>query len=430
MRFDKPVLLYGAGREGRSTRAFLAEVAPDTKVFVTSDDGSASIEGAEPIAPDALPAAINAGKFGLIVKSPGVSLYKPVFERARQAGIPISSNLNLWANHFREHCTLIAITGTKGKSTTATLTHLMLKKSGLDVGLAGNVGLAPLDIRNKHKIVVLELSSYQTADMNFAPDYAGFTNLYPEHIDWHGSIDRYFNDKLNLLRQAGNYPIFLGPQAAGHRLINASVSNMDRIFPPLKNEYYEALRTAISTSALKGAHNLENAGLAAQLAMAVGAKIEHVIEGIQAFRPLPHRLDEKRIGNKLFIDDSISTTPVATLAALSAYPDQRIALIAGGYDRQQDWADLLDHLPQGDVVTLVCLPETGKRLAGAARAVAPDIDIIEVDTLELGMEALATKSTDFDTVILSPGAPSYNQYKNFEQRGAAFIGLAITLFTN
>ena len=185
MRFDQPVLLYGAGREARSTRAFLKARAPGLKIYVTVDSGAADIDDAELIPPTELQAAIEAGRFATIVKSPGVSRYKPIFLVAREAGIAVTSNLNLWGEYYRDGRTVIAITGTKGKSTTATLTHLMLTSAGLDAGLAGNVGLAPLEIADKHKLVVFELSSYQTADMAFSPDIAAVTNLTPEHTDWH-----------------------------------------------------------------------------------------------------------------------------------------------------------------------------------------------------------------------------------------------------
>ena len=179
MRFDAPVLLYGAGREGRSTRAFLKSRAPDLKVFVTVDSGTSDVDEAEFIPSTELTAAIQQQRFGTIVKSPGVSRYKPVFLVAREAGIAVTSNLNLWGEYYRDGRTVIAITGTKGKSTTATLVHLMLTHAGLDAGLAGNVGLAPLEIADKHKIVVFELSSYQSADMAFSPDIAAVTNLTP-----------------------------------------------------------------------------------------------------------------------------------------------------------------------------------------------------------------------------------------------------------
>src|SRR3569623_2811809 len=199
MRFDQPVLLYGAGRESHSTRAFLKTRAPDLKVYVTVDSGEADIADAEFLPPTELQSAIEQQRFATIVKSPGVSRYRPIFLVAREAGVAVTSNLNLWGEYFRQGRTVVAITGTKGKSTTATLTHLMLASAGLAAGLAGNVGLAPLEIADKRKIVVFELSSYQTADMAFSPDIAAVTNLTPEHTDWHRTTERYYAAKLNLI---------------------------------------------------------------------------------------------------------------------------------------------------------------------------------------------------------------------------------------
>lgn len=428
MRFDEPVLLYGAGREARSTRAFLKARQPDLKVYVTVDSGEAGIEEAEFIAPAELDAAIAARRFGLIVKSPGVSRYKPIFDAARAAAIPVTSNLNLWGLAYRAGRRVIAITGTKGKSTTATLTHLMLEKSGIDAGLAGNVGLAPLDIADGHETVVFELSSYQTADMSFLPDIAGLTNLYSEHVDWHGSVARYFADKLHLISREGDLRIGLGAGAATNALVLAAVGDRRRLLPPLPRSDDDALTTAVAASRLKGAHNLDNARLAAQLALAAGASRQGIIEGIAAFRPLPHRLEEHRLGGTLFVDDSISTTPEATKAALAAYHGCRIALIAGGHEREQDYGELARLIEGHGVTTLVCLPVTGFRLAQAARAAAPGIEVVSAHDLAEGMQALAERRDRYDTVILSPGAPSYNQFKNFEERGDRFVALARELF--
>ncbi|MBN9055127.1 MAG: UDP-N-acetylmuramoyl-L-alanine--D-glutamate ligase [Rhizobiales bacterium] len=430
MRFDEPVLLYGAGREANSTRHFLHRLQPDLKIFVTVDSGSTDIPDTEAIAPSDLSAAIAARRFGSIVKSPGVSRYKPFFAEASAAGIPITSNLNLWGATYRADRTVIAISGTKGKSTTATLVHLMLVRSGLDAGLAGNVGLAPLEIADKHAIVVFELSSYQTADMGFIPDVAAITNLYPEHVDWHGSVERYYDDKLNLVDRDGNFAVALGQAAAANARVAKAVRDHRRLVKPLSAEQAMAIEGAVSRSRLKGAHNLDNAVLAAEIAFAVGASMDGVLAGIAAFRPLPHRLEEHRFGDVTIVNDSISTTPEATKAALAAYPARRIALIAGGHERQQDYAELATLLSQRGVTTLVTLPVTGERLAAAARKAAPDIDVTEVPDLDAAVAALEEKRDRFDTVILSPGAPSYNQFKNFEERGHRFVELCKTHFSD
>ena len=428
MRFEEPVLLYGAGREAASTRAFLKTRQPDLKVYVTVDSGEADIADTEAIAPADLPNSIREHRFGLIVKSPGVSRYKAIFDIARDAGIPVTSNLNLWGLAYRNGRKVIAITGTKGKSTTATLTHLMLTQSGVDAGLAGNVGLAPLEIADRHPVVIFELSSYQTADMSFLPDIAALTNLYPEHVDWHGSVERYFTDKLHLIDRDGGFPVALGAAAKGNALVTGAVRDQRRLVRDLTPEQAAAIDGAVATSRLKGAHNLDNARLAAQIALAAGGNIEGIVSGIAAFVPLPHRLEEHRIGGTLFVNDSISTTPEATKAALAAYRGVRIALIAGGHERQQDYDELASLLAGFGVTTLACLPVTGARLAAAARSAAPRITVLAEPDLEAAMQALHQHRHAYDAVILSPGAPSYNQFKNFEERGLRFIALAQAIF--
>lgn len=428
MRFEEPVLLYGAGREALSTRAFLKARQPDLKVFVTVDSGEANIPETEAIAPADLPEAVRAHRFGLIVKSPGVSRYKPIFDIARDAGIPTTSNLNLWGTAFRSGKTVIAITGTKGKSTTATLVHLMLTRSGVDAGLAGNVGLAPLEAADQHAVVIFELSSYQTADMNFLPDIAALTNLYPEHVDWHGSVERYYKDKLHLIDRDGGFPVALGTAAQGNALVAMAVRDHRRLIQDLAPDEQKAIDKAVLGSRLKGAHNLDNAHLAARISLAAGANLDGILAGIAAFKPLPHRLEEHRFGDKLFVNDSISTTPEATKAALAAYKGQRLALIGGGHEREQDYTELASMLDDFLVSAVVCLPVTGTRLAKAARAASSTITVLEEPDLESAMLALKQHSQKFETVILSPGAPSYNQFKNFEERGRRFVELAEAIF--
>ncbi|HEY4202925.1 MAG TPA: UDP-N-acetylmuramoyl-L-alanine--D-glutamate ligase [Devosiaceae bacterium] len=428
MRFDAPVLLYGAGREARSSRAFLKARAPGLKVYVTVDSGAADIDDTEIILPADLPDAIAAKKFATIIKSPGVSRYRPVFTMAREAGIAVTSNLNLWGETYRQGIRVVAISGTKGKSTTATLVHLMLVNSGLDAGLAGNVGLAPLEIADKHKLVVFELSSYQTADMAFTPDIAAITNLTPEHTDWHRDVEHYYSDKLNLIDRDTPFPVALGEGARDNPLVLAAVRDRSRILPYLPPFMADRVTSAVSRSRLKGEHNLDNARLAAQIALAAGGDIEGIVKGIAAFQPLPHRLEEHPIGGTLFVDDSISTTPEATKAALAAYQGHRIALLAGGHERNQDYTELAGLLQTRGVTVLVCLPVTGDRLATAAYAAAPEVEVLEAESLDVAMQALSTRRARFDAVILSPGAPSYNQFKNFEERGDHFIALAHQLF--
>jgi UDP-N-acetylmuramoylalanine--D-glutamate ligase len=428
MRFEEPVLLYGAGREALSTRAFLHARQPDLPVFITVDSGTADIPETIAIAPADLPQAIREHRFGYIIKSPGVSRYKPVFEIARAAGIAVTSNLNLWGSTYRDGRLVIAITGTKGKSTTATLTHLMLTHSGVDAGLAGNVGLAPVEIADRHPVVIFELSSYQTADMSFLPDIAAVTNLYPEHVDWHGNVERYYRDKLHLIDREGQFRVGLGAAAHNNAQVLQALRHGERLLPELGADEVSAINDAVAGSRLKGHHNLENARLAAQLALAAGATVDGIIQGIAAFSPLPHRLEEHQFGGKIFVNDSISTTPEATKAALAAYQGQRIALIAGGHEREQDYTELAGLLTGYGVTIVACLPVTGARLATATRELAPQIGVLTEPDLLAALNSLSERRDEFDAVILSPGAPSYNQFKNFEERGRVFVERAKAIF--
>jgi len=247
-------------------------------------------------------------------------------------------------------------------------------------------------------------------------------------VDWHGSVERYYADKLNLIDRDGAFPVALGAGARGNALVAKAARDHRRLVRDLVAEEVEAIDAAILKSRLKGSHNRDNAHLAAQIALALGGTLDGIVQGIAAFRPLPHRLQEHRVGTMLFVDDSISTTPEATKAALAAYGGYRIALIAGGHEREQDYGELAGLLGAYGVTTLACLPVTGTRLASASRAAAPHIAVLSEPDLSEAMKALRQRREKFDVVILSPGAPSYNQFKNFEERGRRFVELAQALF--
>lgn len=421
---NKTILLYGAGKEAHSTVAFLQERYPSATLMFTTDTGEQELSGAQYIALD----DIEIFSIDIIIKSPGVSRYKPLVKRALDAGVIVTSNLNIWAEHYRTNKKIIGITGTKGKSTTSTLVYLMLKNSGVDAILAGNVGVAALDIKDQGEVIIFELSSYQTADLNFSPEIAALTNLYPEHVDWHGSVEQYYQDKLHLF--SGIDPIWIGlsQQALSHPLVQAAYRDGMSILSALDASQLPSLSEGIAHSRLKGAHNVENCILASKIALAAGATWDGVLAGVAEFMPLPHRLEEFSAGDVMFVDDSISTTPEATKAALAAYKGKRIALLAGGHEREQDYTELVGMLHGFGVTTLGCLPVTGERLSNAARALAETLDVHDFVNLEEAMQTLAPLKANFDVLILSPGAPSYNQFKNFQERGDAFKALAKALF--
>lgn len=427
MQVDGAVVLYGAGREARSTRQFLAQVTPETKVYVTVDSGDADIDNASQITPAQLLEKIENKEIGLLVRSAGVSIYKPELVAAKNAGIEVTTNINLWAKYKRGNAKVVAVTGTKGKSTTVKLTETMLKCAGLDARLGGNFGVAPLDL-DDHDIIVMELSSYQVADLELQPDFVGFTNLFPEHVDWHGSLDQYYHDKMNLLRRPERYAYALGSQAAVNQRVQANLPKYANELAAPSAEMVAALHGTMRQSKLKGPHNADNMMIAAKLALGLGASEQAILEGLKSFAPPAHRLEEHKIGNLIFVDDSISTTPEATKAALATYPDTRNALIVGGFDREQDYHDLASEIKHSTVTTVACLPKTGHRLAEAIAELGVDIDVVEAQDLEEAMSALTQRRDQFDTLILSPAAPSYNQFRDYVERGEKFVALAKQLF--
>ncbi len=423
MQLEGPVLLYGGGREGKSTRRFLASTAPDLEVFVTSDKDDAEITDTQVLPIADLPQAITDKKFKLIVRSAGVSIYKPTLIAAREAGISVTTNINLWSRFQRGDAKVIAVTGTKGKSTSAKLLHTMLVAAGFDAGLGGNIGLPPLDL-NAHDWQVLELSSYQCSDLELQPDYCAVVSLYPEHLDWHEGEDNYFRDKLNLLVRDKPVTYALSAQAAAHPKLKKLNLKQNRQLPLLPFTLSVRMAEAAKRSALIGAHNLANAGVMARIALDAGATEDAIVEGIARFEPLPHRLQEVRHGGKAFVNDSISTNPEATKAAMAAYPHGKVALIVGGFDRGQNYDDLIARLPAAPLTHLWLLPDTGHRIADALNIEALPYPATRVSSLDELFEQVIKSPETFDALILSPGAPSYNQFNNFEERGHRFLELA------
>ncbi len=423
MSLKGPILLYGAGREARSTLAFLREIAPGEQVHVVVDTGDADLPGTEQVPAESLESAIRDKKYRLIVRSAGVSIYKPALIAAKQAGIEVTTNVNLWAAHKRGDAKTIAITGTKGKSTTAKLIFTILKKAGMDAGLGGNIGVPPLDLA-PCAYAVLELSSFQTADMSFNLDVIGITSLFPEHLDWHRNEKNYFADKLNILRRAKPYDCALNPQVVDNDCLPQPPNGLVRALADLSPDFHARLLEQVSASRLKGDHNAQNAILAARLCLGVGVSKENILAGISIFEPLPHRLQEVSFGTKSFVNDSIATNSEATRAAIAAYPRQKVSLVLGGYDRGQEYDRLVAHLMNSTLSQVWFLPDTGHRILNQISKSETPFTCHKVISLEDMFTRLASEPEQFETLILSPGAPSFNQFENFEERGTTFLELA------
>jgi len=340
---SRRVAIWGLGREGRAAIGLLRKHHPSLPLVLLNDDAEERIPeeygGNVTFAFGAKGIAKVLTEVDVVVKSPGVSLYRDDIQAARKNGVQITSLLNLWFADEPD-ITTIAVTGTQGKSTTASLIAHILSRLGRRVALAGNIGVPVTEITNAD-YAVIEVSSYQAADFDGLCDLGVLTALYPEHADWHLSVERYVRDKLNLLVRSRcrivNYaaaeivdPIIGGSPArkylfnkkSGIHSEDAEIFDGGSWIGSVHNPY------------LVRAHNRSNLCAALAVAKILNLDLAGALCATRDFRGLPHRqqeLGERR--NILFVDDSISTIPESTLAALAVYADRDVTVIVGGYDR-------------------------------------------------------------------------------------------------
>lgn len=438
------VALWGFGREGRSTYRALRRVLPGLPLTVLDDahlPPEASdvriVSGRDAVATvlsDTVLSDTVLGDFDVIVKSPGISLYRPEVLEAKRRGVHVTSATRIW---FAEHpdARVVCVTGTKGKSTTASLVAHLLRAAGVVAELRGNVGrplLDPPDV--EPKVWVIEISSYQAADLVADPSVAVLLNLFPEHLDWHGDVETYYRDKLRLFAHQRRGvavvnradPVSLGFSETFQRPV---YFNDPRGFHVAGGAVRDGEREVLPVAriALPGAHNHGNvcAALAAVRCLLPEIDPASLVPAVESFRSLPHRL--MPLGERdgvLYVDDSISTTPQSTMAALATFADRPVTVLVGGYERHLDYDELARELVTRPVHAVVTLPPSGARIAGAVRrelgASAGPPALIEAADLEEAVAAARRVTPAGGVVLLSPAAPSYGAFRNFEERGEAF----------
>jgi UDP-N-acetylmuramoylalanine--D-glutamate ligase len=424
--------LWGAGREAAA--AFRALTAPASVVVATDapvpEADRPGFPGARFV--DGAGAGVALASCDVVVRSPGISRYREDVVALRDAGVALTTGTNLWfAEHGDER--VIGVTGTKGKSTTASLVHRLVEAAGARATLAGNIGRPLLDllhVEDPPDVWVVELSSYQAADLDRSPSVAVVINLYREHLDWHGTEDAYFADKLNLLRHGPEVAVLNGRDG---RLLELAPAAVPRVLFGVEGGYDVrdgfVVRDArdvvrLDRTALLGEHNALNVAAALAAAEAAGFLPDDPEAAVAGFEPLPHRLQTvARDGAVVFVDDSISTTPESAVAALRSLAGGPVALLAGGQDRRQDYAPLAAAVAEhGAVRAVIGLPANGARVLeavgdAAATLVAADLD----EAVRLARAALGVEG---GTVLLSPAAPSYGVFRDFIERGERFRAAA------
>jgi UDP-N-acetylmuramoyl-L-alanine---L-glutamate ligase len=444
MRFaelaGRRVGVWGAGREGLAAHRALREQDPGREVHVytdqpvPADEREAFGEGA--VFADGPDGFGQLEAVEVVIRSPGVSRYRPELERLRAAGVELTTGTNLWfAEHGDER--VVAVTGTKGKSTTSSLIAHLLNESGVRATLGGNVGRAPLGLLHVDpapEVWVLELSSFQAADLERGPSIAVVLNIHPEHLDWHGTPERYLEDKANLLVRRPDTVAVLNRADPRVEALAGRAAEVRWFGDELGFHTDERggirrgaeLLYEPGTLRLRGVHNALNACAALTAVEELGLDATALADALRSFEPLPHRLEPVgTYDGRTFVNDSISTTPPAAIAALSALAGSPIALIAGGYERGQDYTGLARRIVESSVELVVGLPDTGRRIVGEVEALGDGAPrtVLAADVDEAVRLATAGVA-EGGIVLLSPAAPSYVQFKDFEERGAAFARAA------
>ena len=432
----KNIAILGVGREGRAARDALFAAFPDQPCTLINETPLEDVDGAKRNELDrvVIAALERAGlqEYDVLILSPGISRYRPELTTASGAGVRLTTGTQIW---FAEnpHVQTICVSGTKGKSTTASLIAWLLQAAGKSVHLAGNIGkpvLNHLDVSADY--CVLELSSFQLAGLEFAPDVGLLLSFYPEHLGWHGGEQRYLEDKLNLVRSAktaiinGRDPVL---SLATEMLPNPILFDTDSGYHADEHGIYfrSQLLAASADLPLRGVHNAANICAALTVIRVLGLDAGTALAALASFQSLPYRLQmlPERDGI-LYVNDSIATTPFAALAALKALADRPVTQLLGGFERGVDWSNYIDYVKNQTPNALVCMGQNGpvifRDLQNAG--VAPSRGLYLCDRLPAAFDQALEVTPKGGLVLLSPGAASFPEFTDFEHRGNVFSKLA------
>ncbi|OFZ36378.1 MAG: UDP-N-acetylmuramoylalanine--D-glutamate ligase [Bacteroidetes bacterium RIFCSPHIGHO2_02_FULL_44_7] len=320
--------------------------------------------------------------------------------------------------------TIIGVTGSKGKSTTASLIYEMLKAGGLDVKLVGNIGIPMLDElrapESSGRFYVCELSSYQLEDLKYSPHIGVFINFFPDHLDYHGGLEAYFNAKKNIVAYATPKDYFVfNPDY--DRLVRLSLETRAQTLTLI-----DTLPFSENAIPLLGKHNVLNVRAAVTAARLVGVSDEVIEKAVRNFKALPHRLENVgTVRDVTFYDDAISTTPESTIAALEALATSRGkvgTIFLGGTDRGYDFRELARVLVAKGIRHIVFFPESGVRILEALRQTSggESIEVFQTREMRDAVVFAYQKTVSGSICLLSTASPSYSLWKNFEEKGDLF----------
>ena len=372
--------------------------------------------------------------FDIIFRSPSILPTRKELVIAKEEGAIITSEIRELL-HLAP-CKVIGVTGSDGKTTTTTLINEILKANSYHTFLGGNIGtplFTKLPEMNKDDIIVLELSSFQLMDMDISPDISIITNIAENHLDIHSSFEEYIDAKKNIFKYQDNKGILV--TNADNEITNKFKGNGEtRYFSRSKQTnyfytdgtyiYYNGKKILNKNDIkLRGIHNLEN------IATALTAVIDLIdldksIEVIKNFNGVEHRLEFVReINNVKWYNDSVSSSPTRTIAGLYSY-DEKIVLIAGGYDKHLDYTNIAK--PILDKVTkLILMGDTKEKIYNAVTTsvMNPNIEIYKCNTLQEVVDKAKEVAIPGEIVLFSPASASFDMFKNFADRGNQFKDL-------
>ncbi|MCB2208800.1 MAG: UDP-N-acetylmuramoyl-L-alanine--D-glutamate ligase [Bacteroidetes bacterium] len=423
------IMILGFGREGQSTYRLLRSYFPNVVIHIADKN---TIANHSELAAGDPNLEFHCGdtyqsqlaEFSIVIKSPGVKLHTPIPNHSY-----LYSQADLFLKFYRDQT--IGITGTKGKSTTSTLIHHLLERSGKDSVLLGNIGIPPFDMLQKinpSTIIVHEISAHQLENVHHSPHIGILLNIFPEHLDHFNSFNDYIKAKHHIFRFQKP-----GDVAIMHEEFPVAIEGRKLLFGSKDWDSSDAFYNsgtfvfrsrdqqlkADDEMPLRGDHNMLNV-MAAMLAVsAIGIDFKTSFSYLNTFRPLPHRLEfVGRFNGIDFYNDSISTVPESTIAAVKTLQDVS-TIILGGFDRGIDYKDLVAFLNESEIENLLFLGKAGDTMMQIFSSSKSSKNLIKVAGIQEAVD-FAFKNKMSGKCLLSPAAASYDQFHNFEHRGDTF----------
>ncbi len=449
---DKQVAVFGLGRTGLSV---IMSLQAGGASVIAWDDAAEAREDASKVGAVIMdPSGWNWLRIEILVLSPGIPLTDPephdIVVRARHADVPVMGDMELFAravNASGKDVKIVAVTGTNGKSTTTSLIAHLLSRSGIEPRVGGNMGVPVLDLDPPEDgaIYLLEVSSYQ-ADLieSLRLDIVVFLNLTPDHLNRHGDMAGYMKAKMRLvdrLTSSGKAVIGASSRPTQELCTKFTLSRKEALIAISSEQVLgegvfvvggllydgtlpnaEKIADLGAIASLAGRHNWENAAAAYAVCHILGVERSRFQPAFESFEGLPHRSQAvAKLDKVLFVNDSKATNLEATSKAISAFDD--VYWIAGGQGKGEDFSRLQGLFPNIRRAYLI-----GEAAGDIAAALDGEVDYVEAETLERAIalaasEARASKAAR-PVVLLSPACASFDQYRDFEERGEAFGKLA------